>query len=580
MIKIKRRPLPDNMSSNLNHLHAILQRIYKARGITDSADLVYGLDQLVPYQGENGLLGIDTAATFLGDALQAQKRFLIIGDFDADGATATAVAVRALRLMGAQHVDFLVPNRFEFGYGLTPAIVDVAAKQKPDVIITVDNGIASHEGVETARTYGIDVIITDHHLPGTDVPKAIAIVNPNQQGDTFPSKSMAGVGVIFYVMLALRAYLTKQQWFEKQAIASPNMGSLLDIVALGTVADVVPLDRNNRILVYQGLKRIQAEKCCAGIRALLTVAKREPYKLVASDLGFAVAPRLNAAGRLDDMSLGIQCLLTDDPEQAHAYAQRLDELNLERRDIEQEMHQQALKAMDSIALDPRYLPSGICLYEPSWHQGVIGILAGRIKEKFHRPVIAFADASQTGNELKGSARSVPSVHIRDSLDAIAKKHPALLQKFGGHAMAAGLSIAKSDFSAFQQAFREQITHELKDAPPRAEIWTDGSLTPEDFNLDLAQLLRESGPWGQHFPEPLFDGTFVVHQQNLLKGKHLKLFLGIENVPVAINAIAFNIDEKIWPNFHCKKIYAVYKLDINEYMGKRSVQLLIEHLQAV
>ncbi len=577
MIKIKRRVLPEEAIRALEQtsLHPVLKRLYAARGVSNPSEITYDLAQLAPY---HGLLHIEKAAAFLGQALQAQKRFLIVGDFDADGATATAVAVRALHLLGAQQVNFLVPNRFEYGYGLTPAIVDVAAQKKPDVLITVDNGIASNEGVERAREYGIDVVVTDHHLPGKELPNAAVIVNPNQPHDTFPSKSMAGVGVIFYVMLALRSYLKEHQWFEKQGINAPNMASLLDLVALGTVADVVPLDYNNRILVHQGLKRIQASKCCTGILALLEIAKRDLSQLTAADVAFAIAPRLNAAGRLDDMSLGIQCLLTDNCETARMQAQQLDELNLERRDIEQEMHQQALKSMESLALDPRYLPSGVCLYEPSWHQGVIGILAGRIKEKFHRPVIAFADSMQE-NELKGSARSIPGVHIRDSLDAIAKKHPELLQKFGGHAMAAGLSIIKSNFSAFQKAFREQITEELKDEPLQAELWTDGALSPEDFNLDLASLLRQSGPWGQHFPEPLFDGVFTLHQHYLLKGKHLKMCLGYENHPLAIDAIAFNVDDKQWPNHRCKKVYAVYKLDVNIYKGKCTVQLLVEHIQA-
>lgn len=572
MIKIKRRTWPDKALDDAKNLHPTLKRIYAARGIMHESELLYGLDKLEPY---HGLMGIEKAATFLGDAIELQKRFLIVGDFDADGATATAVAVRALRLLGAQHVDFLVPNRFEYGYGLTPEIVDIAAKLKPDVIITVDNGISSNEGVQAAKKYQIDVVITDHHLPGNELPEAVAIVNPNQKGDTFPSKAMAGVGVVFYVMLALRAYLNQKNWFKDTP--APNMAALLDIVALGTVADVVSLDRNNRILVHQGLKRIQAGKCCQGIEALLRVAKKEPQKIAASDLGFAVAPRLNAAGRLDDMSLGIQCLLTDDMEKAESYARQLDELNIERRGIEQEMHEQALKLMNTIALDARYIPNGICLYEPSWHQGVIGILAGRIKEKFHRPVIAFADTTQEG-ELKGSARSIPAIHIRDSLDAIAKKHPDLLKKFGGHAMAAGLSIAKSNFSAFQKAFNTQITAELKGEPTQAEIWTDGALKPEQLDLDFALLLREAGPWGQHFQEPLFDNTFIIYQQYLLKGKHLKLSLGMEDASLAIDAIAFNVDEKAWPNSRCKKVYAVFKLDVNEYMGKRKVQLLIEHLQ--
>lgn len=570
MLKIKRRTWDTAHEATLQkipNLHPVLRRVYAARGIAHENELIYRLDQLIPY---HQLSGIDKAAALLSEAIKADKRLLIIGDFDADGATATALAMRALRLFGAKHVDFLVPNRFEYGYGLTPGIVDLASQSKPDIIITVDNGISSHDGVEKAREYGIDVIITDHHLAGDALPDAAAIVNPNQPGDSFPSKAMAGVGVIFYVMLALRAYLNLNP--------APNMASLLDIVALGTVADVVPLDRNNRILVHQGLKRIQSGQCCAGIAALIAVAKREPSKITATDLGFALGPRLNAAGRLDDMTIGIQCLLTDDPETAKNYAEQLDVLNLERREIEQGMHQQALTLMDKLALDPRYLPAGICLYEPSWHQGVIGILAGRIKEKFHRPVIAFADAPN-GEELKGSARSIPGIHIRDSLDVIAKQHPTLLQKFGGHAMAAGLSIAKADFSAFQQAFKQQISDELKNEPPRAELWTDGALELEHFNMELATALRDAGPWGQHFPEPLFDGVFLLHQQRLLQGKHLKMSLGLDNLPLIIDAIAFGVDTKQWPNERCRKVYIVYKLDVNEYQGRKTLQLMIEHLQS-
>lgn len=579
MTKIKRRSYSESNFTHTMPLHPVLKRIYSARGIINETELVYGLNQLAPY---HDLLGIEQAAKLLAEAITAQKKLLIIGDFDADGATATAVGIKALRLLGAKNVEFLVPNRFEFGYGLTPGIVDMARQQSPDIIITVDNGISSHEGVLLAKKYNIDVIITDHHLAGATLPDAAAIVNPNQPHDTFISKAMAGVGVIFYVMLAVRAQLTQEGWFEKQAIPSPNMGGLLDLVALGTVADVVPLDRNNRILVHQGLKRIQSGQCSEGILALLRVAKRDYKKIVATDLGFAIAPRLNAAGRLDDMSLGIQCLLTDDPSEALDKAAQLDTLNVERRSIEQEMQLQAMKLMDGLMgnglFDSQRLPSAICLYDPAWHQGVIGILAGRMKDKFHRPVIAFADSTQA-DELKGSARSIPGVHIRDALDLVAKKHPELLEKFGGHAMAAGLSIKKAHFADFEKAFRKEITAILKGEPPTAEILTDGALRPEDLNLDLALLLREAGPWGQHFPEPLFDGYFAVHQQILLQGKHLKLSLGFEDTPLVIDAIAFNVDERTRPDARCKKIYAVYKLDVNEYNGKRTVQLMIEHLQA-
>jgi len=574
--KIKRRSYSEDVlnQAQFASLHPVLKRIYAARGIVDTAELVYGLDQLMPY---HTLLGIEKAAMFLSDAIAQQKRFLIIGDFDADGATATAVAVRALRLFGAQHVEFLVPNRFEYGYGLTPGIVDMAAQKKPNVIITVDNGISSHEGVLKAREYGMDVIITDHHLAGDTLPEATAIVNPNQPNDPFMSKALAGVGVIFYVMLAVRAQLIQQKWFETQSLPLPNMGNLLDLVALGTVADVVPLDRNNRILVYQGLKRIQAGQCSRGIIVLLQVAKKDYQKINATDLGFSIAPRLNAAGRLDDMSLGIHCLLTDDSEEAFHDAEELDALNRERQLIEKDMHQQALTAMDALAIDPRYLPSGISLYDPSWHQGVIGILAGRIKDKFYRPVIAFADSTQEG-ELKGSGRSIPGVHIRDVLDTIAKKHPHILEKFGGHAMAAGLSIKKPHFSDFEKAFRIAVKTALKDEEPRSEVWTDGALRPEELNLDFAAILREAGPWGQHFPEPLFDGYFTLHRHYLLQGKHVKMSLGFEDTPLVIDAIAFNVDERSRPDARTKKIYAVYKLDINEYQGRRTLQLLIEDFQ--
>jgi len=577
-MKIKRRDWPLEALTNVTHLHPVLKRVYAARGILEEKEVNYRLEYLEPY---HTLLGIDLASGILSQAIEAQKRFLVIGDFDADGATASAVAVRAMKAFGAQFVDFLVPNRFEYGYGLTPAIVEAALPKKPDIIITVDNGISSCEGVEAAKRYGIEVVITDHHLAGEKLPEASAIVNPNQPNDPFPSKALAGVGVIFYVMLAVRASLSEKGWFEKMNMPRPNMAELLDIVALGTVADVVPLDRNNRTLVHQGLKRIQTGVCAAGITALLSVSGRDYKKINASDLAFSVAPRLNAAGRLEDMSLGIQCLLTNDPEEALVYAKKLDELNQERRQIESQMQQQAVEMMKTMTFDMNAsrIPSGVCLYEPSWHQGVIGILAGRMKDRLHRPVIAFADSGKE-DELKGSARSIPGIHIRDSLDVIAKKHPNLLEKFGGHAMAAGLTIAKSRFSEFQKVFRQQMTETLKNQSPQAEVLTDGSLRPEDFNLDLAALLRESGPWGQHFPEPLFDSTFVIYQQYLLKGKHLKLNLGLEEAPLSIDAIAFNIDEKHWPNPRCKKIYAVYKLDVNEYQGRRSVQLLIEHLQAV
>lgn len=549
----------------------ILKRVYAARHVTDQAELSYELSDLLPF---DTLMGIEQAIAVLTQALQEQQRFLIVGDFDADGATSTALAVSALHSFGAQHVDYLVPNRFEYGYGLTPEIVNVAAAQKPDVIITVDNGIASCAGVDAANTLGIKVVITDHHLPGDTLPEAAAIVDPNQTGDEFPSKCLAGVGVIFYVMLALRRELITRNWFSEQAIPQPNMGDLLDLVALGTVADVVPLDHNNRILVHQGLKRIRSDKCRPGLRALLQVANREPFRLVAADLGFAIGPRLNAAGRLDDMSLGIACLLADEA-QALSMAKQLDDLNQERRAIEEEMKQQAYQAIQQLHLDKDTLPHGLCLYDPSWHQGVVGIVAGRVKDRFYRPVIAFAKVSET--ELKGSARSISGLHIRDTLDAVAKKHPTLIEKFGGHAMAAGLSLALEHLEPFTAAFNEEIKRVLSDDQLEATLNVDGEVASDDMTLATAELLRDAGPWGQHFPEPLFTGHFELLEQRLVGGKHLKVLLGLQDVLETIDAIAFNVDPEQWPNYRLNSIDLVYRLDVNEYRGRRRLQLIIEEL---
>ncbi|MDF2868406.1 MAG: recJ, partial [Gammaproteobacteria bacterium] len=441
----------------------------------------------------------------------------------------------------------------------------------------VDNGIASHAGVAAANSLGIAVIITDHHLASHTLPEAMAIVNPNQPGDLFPSKCLAGVGVIFYVMLALRAYLRKMDWFNKEQLTEPNMADLLDLVALGTVADVVPLDKNNRILVHQGLMRIRAGQVRPGIVALLEIAKRNPQKLVASDLGFALGPRLNAAGRLDDMSLGIECLLARDLNQARTIAQTLDELNSERRLIEADMQQQAFTELNKLKFNSQQLPFGLCLYDENWHQGVIGILASRVKDQLHRPVIAFAPANE--QELKGSARSINGIHIRDVLDAIATQHPELIHKFGGHAMAAGLSLAKNKFLEFSKAFDTEIRKQLGETDLCGEIHTDGELTQTDLTLELAELIREAGPWGQAFPEPLFEGEFEIIEQRIVGSKHLKLVLATPNMQL-IDAIAFNIDGQAWPNHRVRKVAMVYRLDINEFNGRRTIQLVIEHLQPV
>ncbi|MCK4950988.1 MAG: single-stranded-DNA-specific exonuclease RecJ [Gammaproteobacteria bacterium] len=559
-------------------LHPVLSKIYAGRKVSSTNELELSLARLIPTER---LKGIDVAVDVLVEGLKNQKCFLIVGDFDADGATSSALSVRALRMLGAQHVDYLVPNRFEYGYGLTPEIVEVASELKPDILITVDNGISSIEGVRAARAHGMQVVVTDHHLPGAELPDADAIVNPNQSGDDFPSKNLAGVGVIFYVMLALRARLRTESWFEKQEISEPNLAILLDLVALGTVADVVPLDYNNRILVDQGLRRIRAGKCCPGISALLEIGKRQQGRVVASDLGFSVGPRLNAAGRLDDMSLGIECLLTDDPQQAHEFAGQLNTLNSNRREIEDQMREQAMADLNRLHLDASTMPYGLCIFDDTWHQGVIGILAARIKEQFHRPVIAFA---LTGDgDIKGSARSIPGFHIRDALDAVAARHPELIQKFGGHAMAAGLSLAQENLEAFQQAFDEEVRRHLAEDDLRGVIHSDGMLDEQDLGLDLAEQLREAGPWGQGFPEPVFDGEFEVISQRIVGEKHLKMMVRPLGGSVTLDAIAFNVAGSAAEQFgegELDEVSLAYRLDVNEFRGIRSAQLMVEHINVL
>lgn len=580
------------MSTTINHrsadispalaeagLHPILARIYAQRGIESSEELERGLAHMLPL---DQLKGIEVASELLAEAITTDQRILIVGDFDCDGATSSALAVRALHMLGATQVDYLVPNRFEYGYGLTPEIVAVAAERKPDLIVTVDNGISSIDGVAAANERGIHVLVTDHHLQGHVLPAAAAIVNPNQQGDEFPSKNLAGVGVIFYVMLALRAVLREMGWFEEREMAEPNLATLLDLVALGTVADVVPLDHNNRILVGQGLARIRAGKCNAGISALISVAKRNPTALAATDLGFALGPRLNAAGRLDDMSLGIELLLTDDPTRAMELAQRLDGLNHERRAIENEMKEEAMSILDEMELDASSdknadLPTGLCLFEPHWHQGVIGILASRIKDRLHRPVIIFAQGDD--DTIKGSARSVPGLHIRDALDAVAAGNPGLLTKFGGHAMAAGLSLALEDFDRFREAFDAEVRRHLGPEDLRREILSDGELAENELNLDLAETLRAGGPWGQAFPEPMFDGVFDLVSKRIVGEKHLKLVLRPSGSKQAIDAIAFNTVDDDWP-VNVNQVELAYRLDVNEFNGKRTAQLMVEHIEPV
>lgn len=552
-------------------MHPLLARVYGGRGIRSSEELDLGLACLLP---PAVLTNTQAAAVLLADAIAADSKMLIVGDFDADGATSTALAVAVLRQFGAVNVDYLVPNRFDYGYGLTPEIVELAANREPDLIITVDNGISSIEGVSVARALGIATLITDHHLAGRELPAADVIVNPNQPGCDFPSKNMAGVGVIFYVMLALRAELRARGWFSQRP--EPNLGHFTDLVALGTVADVVPLDRNNRILVAAGLQRIRAGQARPGIAALLQVASRNPRNIVASDLGFAVGPRINAAGRLDDMSIGIECLLSEDPARARSLAAQLHQLNQDRRLIEGDMQEQALQALARLRLDEQDQPPlAMTLYQPGWHQGVIGILASRIKDRLHRPTIAFADGD--GGQIKGSARSIPGIHIRDILDAVAMRHPGLISKFGGHAMAAGLSIARDDYEAFASAFVAEVGRHAGDVELQAVIESDGELAEAEFELDLATQLRFAGPWGQHFPEPVFDGRFRLVAQRLVGEKHLKLVLSPVGSSLVLDAIAFNVDLDVWPDQAIEEADLAYRLDVNEFRGQRSVQLMVEHI---
>jgi single-stranded-DNA-specific exonuclease len=554
-------------------MHPVLKKIYLARSVSELRQTENTLQHLLPFED---LRGVDQAAQILAEHIKSGKKILIVGDYDADGATSCALAIRALRAMGAEQVDYLVPNRFEYGYGLTPEIVMVARQKSPDLIVTVDNGIASIEGVNSARKVGISVIITDHHLPGEVLPEADAIVNPNQPDDQFPSKNLAGVGVIFYLMAALRSLLRDENWFAVKGIAEPNLADYLDLVALGTVADVVKLDHNNRILVAQGLARIRAGKSCPGIRALLRVSGRDEKNVTSTDLGFCVGPRLNAAGRLDDMSIGINCLLSDDEQRASEVARKLDRFNSERRQIEQDMREQASSQLEKILAESRgNLPSTISLYQEDFHEGVIGILAGRIKEQLHRPTLVFARSSD--GMLKGSARSIPGLHMRDALDTIATRHPGLLEKFGGHAMAAGLSLKEKDFAEFSEKFNNLVETLLDDDSLQQTIHCDGTLQDDDLNLDMAELLRNAGPWGQGFPEPQFEGRFEVINKRIVGEHHLKMLL--KSGKQHIDAIAFRTTDYGWPeDVNCVEL--VYRLDVNEFNGQRNAQLIVEHLKPV
>jgi single-stranded-DNA-specific exonuclease len=565
---IRRRAADISSKLQAAALPEALKRVYANRGITDPAALSLTLDQLHPPQQ---LKGIEEAAELLADAIEGDGRVLIIGDFDADGATSSAMAVSVLRQMGLREVAYLVPNRFEFGYGLTPEIVELAAAQMPDLIVTVDNGISSVEGVAAAQAIGISVLVTDHHLPGAQLPTAEVIVNPNQPGCAFPSKALAGVGVMFYVLSALRAELRERRWFDSQGLSEPNLGDALDLVALGTVADVVPLDRNNRILVAAGLARIRSGRARPGIEALFEVAGKDYRQATSTDLGFIVGPRLNAAGRLDDMSIGIECLLAESSMEARERAETLHRLNRERRDIEQSMEHDALEQLATLELDSDALPFAMVLFDPGWHQGVIGILASRVRERVHRPTVIFAEVGE--GMLKGSGRSIPGLHLRDVLDLVATRHPGLLSKFGGHAMAAGLTLAKGDLHQFTEALEAAVAETLSHVPPQAVEDSDGALGAGDLGLQLAESLSAGGPWGQHFPEPTFDGVFDVMQHRIVGEKHLKLTLAAEGAE--IGGIAFNIDVNGWQARPLKRIHALYRLDINEYRGERNPQLVIQ-----
>ncbi|CAI8920170.1 single-stranded-DNA-specific exonuclease RecJ [Pseudomonas sp. NPDC087626] len=567
-MRIEPRQLPATLPF-LGDLPPLLTRLYAARGVQSEAELDKSLARLIPFQQ---LKGIDAAVDLLVVALEQRQRILIVGDFDADGATASTVGVLGLRLLGAAHVDYLVPNRFEYGYGLTPEIVEVALTRTPQLLITVDNGISSVEGVAAAKKAGLQVLVTDHHLPGDELPLADAIVNPNQPGCDFPSKALAGVGVIFYVLMALRARLRSLGWYA--STAQPNIGELLDLVALGSVADVVPLDANNRILVHQGLERIRAGRARPGIKAILEVAKRDHARITSTDLGFILGPRLNAAGRLDDMSLGIECLLTDNVELAREMAAQLDGMNQDRKSIEQGMQREALAQLKDLPVES--MPFGLCLFDPEWHQGVIGILASRMKERYFRPTIAFADAGD--GMLKGSGRSVQGFHIRDALSVVAAQHPDLISKYGGHAMAAGLTLPQANFALFAEAFDAEVRRQLREEDLTGRLLSDGTLAVEEFHLELARALRHAGPWGQHFPEPLFHGVFQLVEQRVVGERHLKVVLKSECGSVKLDGIAFGIDREVWPNPTIRWVELAYKLDVNEFRGQETVQLMIAHIE--
>ena len=569
--KIINRDVPDGINLP-DSIHPVLKRIYASRNIKSSEDLDYSLGSLIPYEE---LSGVDDAVILLQEMITQKKRILIVADFDADGATSCALAIRGLTAMGAEDVIYVVPNRFEHGYGLSPKIVDVALDHDPDLIVTVDNGISSISGVEHAKKNGIKVLITDHHLPGDKLPSADVIINPQLKEDKFPSKNLAGVGVIFYILLALRAKLKAENWFDEKNIKYPNLANLLDLVALGTISDLVPLDKNNRTMVAHGLKLMRKNKSKVGILAILNQSGRQLSTLTSGDLSFAIAPRLNAAGRLTDMSLGIECLLTDDKENATEMAKKLNQLNIERRQIQDNMEEQAFTEFEKYLQDTsKKIPHGICIYNQNWHQGVVGVLAAKIKEKFNRPVIVFAQECQ--GILKGSARSITELHIKDVFDEIARLYPELILTFGGHAMAAGLTIEESQFDRFSDVFNKVVDRYISSDSLEDQCLTDGELSGDDFSLPLALAIQNAGPWGQSFPEPIFVGQFKILDKRVVGESHLKLKLQSRNNNT-LDAIAFNMTDDDWPS-KLEQIISTYRLGINNYRGHSQVQLFIEHIE--
>ncbi|HHF0196758.1 TPA: single-stranded-DNA-specific exonuclease RecJ [Haemophilus influenzae] len=569
---IKRREIPVGNSVST---HPLLDRLYRARHIKNTKELDRTLKSML---NPNQLYGIDQAVNLLVEAYQQQQKIVIVGDFDADGATSTALSVLALRQLGFSDVDYLVPNRFEQGYGLSIPVAEMALEKGVQLLMTVDNGVSSFEGIAFLKEKGIRVLVTDHHLPPETLPPADAIVNPNLSQCHFPSKSLAGVGVAFYLMLAVRAKFRELGIFTAET--QPNFTDLLDLVALGTVADVVPLDQNNRILAYQGLMRIRARRCRPGIIALAEVANRNVEQFTSSDLGFCIGPRLNAAGRLDNMSIGVELLLANEMSKARELALDLDELNQTRKEIEAGMKLEAIKICQNLTALFKELPYGITLYQPDWHQGVLGIVSSRVKDQYHRPVIAFTQDSE--GILKGSARSIEGLHMRDVLERIHSQHPNIILKFGGHAMAAGLSIREEYFADFQYLFNQTVADWLDEEHLQGVIWTDGELNSNEFNLETAELIKSVGTWGQGFPEPCFDGEFKILDQRAIgqNKNHLKMLLEPKQGGVLLDAIAFNINTRLYPDLSIKQARLAYKLEINEFRGNRSLQLLVDYIEPI